>query len=234
MCVSKSWRWRITLTLALLASAASAQQQPTREQEQLRRLRLQVQQLQQEQTARQDAAQRAAAEAGSVKTQLIAAQAELRQLQASATQQTQSAQALQKELGAARDGQTALQAQLEQAQSALQDSGKTVAGLRAEAATLQQRLAQHAAAQDALQSRHNVQAQGLQLCIANNQALGEIGADLLQRYRNKGLAEVLAHNEPFLQLQRVALDNLTAGYQDKLDQLALKAGGARPEPPRAP
>jgi hypothetical protein len=63
--------------------------------------------------------------------------------------------------------------------------------------------------------------------------LGLAGISHTQLYADKGVADVLAHNEPFLQTRRVALENLLQGYQDKLDKLALKAAAAAPGTPPA-
>jgi chromosome segregation ATPase len=223
-----------------VAMAAAFGEPSSRELEQIRRLRMQVQELQQEQTAQQDAAQRAAAEKAEAKAKLDAAQAELRRTRSAAGAQAQSLGELQKELDALREERNALQAQAAELQAELQASTRSVQALRTTSAEQQRALARHEAAYADLDARHTTQARGLQTCIANNQALNEVGQELLQRYAGKGVGEVLAQNEPFLQFKRVALENLMQGYQDRLDQAALEplpgaatgagvpAGGARP------
>jgi len=222
-------------------------QQANREQEQLRRLRLQVQKLQQDQTVQQDALQRATAEkttaaeqATALRGRIGAAQAQLRRERTATALQTQATQALQKELDAAKAERTALALRLEQTQTELQGNVRTVQTLRTEGTDQQRRLATRETSFTELTARHQTQALGLQTCINNNLALRDIGLELLQRFANKGVADALAQQEPFLQFKRVAMENLLQDYQDKLDQQAVKAGAAvrrgsaTPEPARAP
>jgi chromosome segregation ATPase len=222
----------VALLAASLCGNAFAQAQNTREQEQLRRLRQQVQQLQQDQSAQQDAAQRANAEKAAARKELEAAQAELKRLRSGSSKQALATEAAQKELETASQERTALQAQLAQLQTELQEGMRLQAQLQAGSGELQGRLAARDAAFSGLTQRHAEQALGLQTCIANNQALRDIGQDLLQRFGNKGVLDVFTQNEPFLQFKRVALENLVQGYQDKLDQQALKPLAA--EAGRAP
>jgi chromosome segregation ATPase len=211
------------LAATALASASAWAQQPSREQEQIRRLRLQVQQLQQEQSTQTDAVQRANTEKAGLKGKLDAAEAELSRLRKAAANQARSAQETEQGLQALQDKQNALQASQEELKTALQASNGSLTKLRTDQAELQRTLAQRDAALADLGARHQTQAQGLQSCIANNQALAGLGRELLQRYADKGMAEVLAQNEPFLQVKRVAMENLLQGYEDKLDQQALKS-----------
>jgi chromosome segregation ATPase len=216
--------------MAVLALPAAAQSN-TREQEQIRRLRQQVQQLQQEQAAQQQATQSATAQATQAKTTLEAAQAELRRVKASQASQAQGATEAQKEIEQLRAAGAALQARLDQTQTQLQDGTRSLTQTRTEGAETARKLAFRETQLGELAERHVRQAQGLQQCIVNNQALRDLGSELMQRYADKGVADVLAYNEPFLQTRRVALENLLQGYQDKLDQLALKAAAATPVSP---
>jgi DNA repair exonuclease SbcCD ATPase subunit len=235
MCASSGLPGHLRLAaaclMAVLALPAAAQSN-TREQEQVRRLRQQVQQLQQERATQQQAAQSAAtaqaaqaAQAMQTKTALDAAQAELRSLKAS---QAKGATEAQKEIEQLRAASAALQARLDQVQNQLDTGTRSLAQLRTEGADAARKLAFRETQLGELAERHVRQAQGLQQCIVNNQALRDLGSELMQRYADKGVAEVLAQNEPFLQTRRVALENLLQGYQDKLDQLALKAAAAPP------
>ena len=230
--------------LLLVACGSALSQQTSREQEQMRRLRLQVQQLQQDQTQQQDALQRATADKAGASAELDALRAELRRVRAAGIGQTRDTQAARKELDAARQEQAALKVLLDQAQVELQTRGRSNDAARAANDELQRGLVLGATAHTDLTSRHAAQTLGLQTCIANNQALRDIGLDLMQLYAHKSVADVWAQNEPFLQVQRVALENLLQGYQDKLDDKALKAAagsataaagpsGVR-EPARAP
>ncbi len=237
MCASSRLRIASACLLAVLAAVPAltppaGAQTNTREQEQVRRLRQQVQQLQQElasqQAAQQQAAQSAtmqAAQAAQTKTALDAAQTELRRLKAS---QAKVATEAQQEIEQLRTAGAALQARLDKVQTELEGGTRSLAQSRTEGAETARKLAFRETQLGELAERHVRQAQGLQQCIVNNLALRDLGNELMQRYADKGVAEVLAQNEPFLQTRRVALENLLQGYQDKLDQLALKAAAATP------
>jgi len=253
MCASKPWRLSVRASVSapvtvsalragllicvLLTGSAWAEQTPSREQEQLRRMRQQLQQLQQQQTSDQDALRRADTDKAAAKAQADAALAELRRMRASATVQARSAAELQATIDALHTEGDALKASGAQLRSELASSQAGNDKLRGELSVQQRNLVQQQAALADLQSRHQTQAQGLQVCIANNQALHELGLDLLQRYASKGVAEVLGQHEPFVQTRRVALENLLQDYRDKLDLQALKpaaAGAAGMEAGRAP
>ena len=247
MCASSRLRVAAVCLLAALALPAGAQSN-TREQEQVRRLRQQVQQLQQQQAAQQQqqlavqqqAAQIAAAQATQAKTALDAAQAAQVELRRANASQARGAAEARNEIEQVRTSGAALQARLDQTQAELQEGKRSLVQSRSEGADTARRLAARETQLGELAERHVRQAQGLQQCIVNNQALRDLGGDLMQRYADKSVADVLAQNEPFLQTRRVALENLLQGYQDKLDQLALKAAATAPgtapgeAPTRAP
>lgn len=233
MCASRPSPWLARGLAALLCGAVVtgtlAQQQPSREQEQLRRLRLQVQELQKDQATQRESVQRADAEKAASAAQLqkttdqvATLQGELRRGRTASAAQTLALDAAQKQLDAERQERAALQARLDRSQTELQANARSIERQRIDAAELQRRLGTGETALASLSARHSVQATGLQTCIANNQTLRDIGLDMLQRYATKTVADVLAQNEPFLQVRRVAMENLVQGYEDKLDAQALK------------
>ena len=61
------------------------------------------------------------------------------------------------------------------------------------------------------------QAQIIQACEEKNVALYQLGTDLLQRYRNKGVMDAVKQAEPFTQLERVKVENLLQEYAEKMD-----------------
>jgi len=212
--------------LALIPASA---QQASREQEQVRRLRLQVQQLQQNQATERDNAQRAAAATTTATrardvaaAERDTARAQLRRARSAIADEEARYASLQQTLDAQMRAATVLQTRLEQQQAQLTAGTKRAEELRAGTLTLQQGLQTREAAMIDLQTRHIRQGDGLRICIANNQALRDVGHELLQRYANKTVADVLAQNEPFLQFQRVKLENLLQDYQEKLDQKAVQ------------
>jgi len=238
MCASKPLLKLLALVCAsasLCLSPAWAEQQPNREQEQLRRLRQQLQQLQQQQATDQDSARRADADKAVAKKELDSAQAELRRQRASAAAQSKAAGEQQAALDMVRSERDALKASGDALRTELDAGNASGVKLRADISGLQRSLAQRDSALADLGARHQSQAQGLQSCIASNQALHALGQELLQRYAGKGVGDVIAQHEPFLQFKRVALENLLQGYQDKLDQQAIKPlTGSATESGRAP
>lgn len=56
----------------------------------------------------------------------------------------------------------------------------------------------------------------LKMCGDKNTALFTIGNEILDRYRDIDLADVLAVREPFLGLKRVELENAAQDYEDRL------------------
>jgi hypothetical protein len=223
-----------------LMMASAFGQQNSREQELLRRLRLQVQRLQQDQAAQRDAAQRADAEKAATAAERDAATAErdatrtrLRAAMAASATEQQRAEAAEKLLETARKEMAAASLRMGQLQTESEARGRDADKLRNEVIELQRRLSDGGTAYAGLQQRHMRQAEGLLICIASNQALRNIGLDLLQRYAGKTVAEVLAQDEPFLQFQRVKLENLLQDYEDKLDRQAVKPVPGSPSAGRA-
>jgi len=206
---------------ALGAATAFAQSAPSREQEQIRRLRQQVQQLQQEQSASAAAVQQASARSSELKAQLDAAERALQAARSAGGERSRSLADAQQALQTLRVEQAALLVSRDEARALLETSTRDVQTQRAERARQQAALLQRDAAAADLAMRLRTQAGGLQTCIANNDALHALGHELLGRYANKGVWEAASQNEPFLQLKRVALENLVSGYRDKLDQQAL-------------
>ncbi|SEH65962.1 hypothetical protein [Magnetospirillum fulvum] len=60
-------------------------------------------------------------------------------------------------------------------------------------------------------------------CEAKNAALYKVGAEILDRYAARDIAETLLDREPFLGVKKVELQSLVQDYQDKLlDQKAVQ------------
>jgi chromosome segregation ATPase len=220
----------IALALACAAGTVAAQT-ANRDQEMVRRLRQQVQQLQAQQAtaqaAQQAELQTARDAAASQKAALQALQAEQRRASQASAEREQRASAAEQALQTLQAERTALQQQFDLLQQRQRDTEASLVKARSEGDGLQTNLKRRELQLAELAERHLVQAQGLKQCIDNNQALQVLGRELLQRYVDKGLGETLATAEPFLQTRRVALENLVQGYEDKLDQLALKAATAQ-------
>ena len=55
-------------------------------------------------------------------------------------------------------------------------------------------------------------------CTEKNQRLYMLNIELLNRYKKKGVWAALLQKEPFTQLQRVEIENITLEYQQKFDE----------------
>lgn len=203
-----AWRCGVVALLLSLASSLSLAQSD-KDAEQLKRLRLQMRQVQQQ-------AQQAQANADQARQQaeasLKAQEGELQKHRGAASTASRRSAALAKELDALKPEHertlaelAALKAQHEAlvvaSKAAQAQSTETEGSLRAQLAQL------------------NAQ---MQRTSGDNLALAELGLELLQRYEDKGLGEVLSANEPFIQAGRVKLENLKASYQQRLDAARLK------------
>jgi chromosome segregation ATPase len=81
-----------------------------------------------------------------------------------------------------------------------------------------------------LQSSMASQSRALGACENKNERLVQVGAEILGRYRSKGLMEGLSQQEPVLQLGDVEMFNLVQDYRDKIDaeRIAPAARNTRP------
>lgn len=226
MCVSDRRRVAAVVLVAILAAAsavAQAQTAPSREQELIRRLRAQVQQLQQAQTGQQTELAQLQARSTALTQQLQERDATLRTLRG---ERARALDAATRDAEAERATSARLAAGSETLRVQLDDSTRALQALRAEQSRTRQQLTEGSAQASELQRRHVTQGEGLQSCIERNEQLRVLGHELLARYENKGPWEAAQAQEPFLQFQRVALENLVRGYRDKLDAAALRAPAA--------
>jgi chromosome segregation ATPase len=206
---------RLASLLALLITCGGAAAQQDRQaQQQQRRQQLQMQQLQQQ-----------LQEAQAAKAKLEAENAELKK----------SAESRERQAGAA----VATQRQLDQKLKAAEAERSTLAGSAADLerrlADAQKRAAEALAAKDRelaelgrtlktgelretdLQGRFREQVRLVSECSEKNERLVQVGAELLGRYRDKGLGDVLRNREPVLGFADVATFNLLQDLRDRLD-----------------
>lgn len=195
------------LCLALVAGAAHA---GDREQEQVHRLKLQLRQMQQQQS---DAEAKLAADTAALSSSVDAAKKEASSSKAAAAQASRRVAALNGELQSLRDDKTTLTAQVAQLQKQLEEQKQALQNYKDEAIAQAQ---EQKGVYDTLHARY-------QQCRQDNVQLYELGGELLTRYENKGIGEVLSAKEPFVQLGRVKLENLAAQYRDKLDVARIRA-----------
>jgi len=200
----------------VLTGAAFAQQ-ATREQEQLRRLRQQVQQMTQEHTDAQAAAQKSSTEYASLQQRLKQAEAGGGSSQAKLGVAQRQLVMLDAELTTLKAEHAALLAQQAEAKTAQAQTTTRLTQTSTELARSQQALASREAAFNALSTEQKALDGRYQQCTAQNTALAELGSEVISRYANRGMDEMLALREPFVQTRRVALENLVLTYRERLD-----------------
>ncbi|TAK82230.1 MAG: hypothetical protein EPO12_07110 [Aquabacterium sp.] len=209
--------WRALAASCLVLSCIGAHAADSKkDQEQMRRLRQQLQQLQQEQATQQEAATRATQEKAAAEADLKKTRAEADAAKAASSRK---AAVLSKDLQVATTERDALKAQLEEARAQLEKTGADLKATREKLAARDTQWAQ-------LDASHKAQSASLASCVQHNVRLYQLGSELLTRWENKGLSEVLAQNEPFAQLKRVELENLADDYRDKLARERQPAGAA--------
>lgn len=201
---SRAWALALLGCSLVLGSTAALAQSAAAGDEQVRRLRLQMRQLQ---SSMQETQEKAEADRQAAQQALSAAQTELSREKAAAASAGGRLAALSRELAAARAEGEALEKQLGELKAALAQGSEQQAACRTELTVTRQELG---AANTRLNGR-------LKQCVAYNHELHGIGQDLLQRYENKGLGEVLGASEPFIQGARVRLENLSAELRGKLE-----------------
>lgn len=204
----KGWA-RLLAIVSLAASAAVAQAQTDKDAEQVKRLRLQVRQVQQQQQQAQEAQAKADQARQQAEQALQAQSSDLTAQRAQTGAASRRAAGLSKELDALKAEHAQTLSELAALKQQLQVSRQAH-----EASTLREGRLTQAGQQLSAQ---------LQRCGSDNAALADLGLDILQRYENKGVAEVLSANEPFVQTGRVKLENLKADYLRRIDAARFKS-----------
>ena len=209
-------RYRAAVVGALaLLTATAALSQATPDNRQVRRLQLQMQALQQQlqeaQTAKgkveaDKAVDKAAAEkstaeqakqAGSLKGQLRKTGDELKAAAAERARLAGQVAALERQLAEQKRG------------------GDETLAQKARELTQFTKLRDDQQAQ--LQRAHDEQVVQVGECTAKNGRLIQLSAELLDRYRNKSVADVVKQREPLLGLGDVSLFNQVQDYRDRAD-----------------
>ncbi len=223
--LARSLRARIGKTAAIVAAvcglfvalSASAQQDDRRAREAARRMQQMQQQLTQEKAQLEQDKAKLEKEGADKEKQIKQLQARVKRTEAGTKQSEADAKEKAAEVARLKAELEALSLKfVEQREKAdrLADSFKTsvetIKTRDAEKETLNAR---------GLQQREIVgrQAQLIQACEEKNAALYQLGTDLMQRYRNKGVMDALKQAEPFTQLERVKVENLLQEYAEKMD-----------------
>ncbi len=208
-------RWPLAGLIVALAAVA---QQPSREQEQIRRLRQQVQQLQADLASAQQSAQAARAEADK---RAGAAQAEASRARRSAGTSAARVQELEQRLQAVSTERDGLQTQLTASQAEVERLRPALAQARAQSGADTLRVQRRETELEGLQQRFARQNAALDLCSRHNQSLRSVSLDLLGRWQRMDWRDALASKEPFVQTERVRIENLVQGYEEQIDRASL-------------
>ena len=215
--------WAIAACV-LLPAAASAQDKSA--ERAARRAQLQMQNLQQQVQDAQAAQAKADADKAEAEKKLSAQAQEIPRAQATA----QHAAAALKASEAAR---AELQARLDalQKQSAEQKRAADDA-LAAKTAEFKATLDYRDAQQRQLQARFDNEVGQVFACADKNDKLIQLSAELLDRYRKKGLAEIASQHDPLLGIGQVEMFNLVQDYRDRTaaQRLAPTTIGQPPQP----
>lgn len=194
-------------SLILLAAGVAFAQSGDDARKAARRAQLQVQQAQQEAQAAQAA-----------KSKLETDKAELDKKLASQGQQ----------LGQLKGALPKLQEKLKGVEAERDELATKLAALEKElaerkltadaaAASTQRTLKQRDDAQALLKREHDAQVALVGECTAKNERLVRLSAELLDRYRNKSVGDVLKQRDPVLGLGDVQMFNLVQEYRDKAE-----------------
>ncbi len=209
---------------ALLPASAAAQDKTA--ERAARRAQLQLQNLQQQVQDAQAAQAKADADKAEAEKKLSAQAQEIPRAQASA----QHAAAALKASEAAR---AELQARLDalQKQGAEQKRGDD-AELAARTAEFKAALDWRDAQQRQLQARFDNEVGQVFACADKNDRLIQLSAELLERYRRKGFAEVASQKDPLLGIGQVEMFNLVQDYRDRTaaQKLVPTTIGQPPQP----
>jgi chromosome segregation ATPase len=202
------------LAACVLLPLAAGAQDKTAERA-ARRAQLQLQSLQQQVQDAQAAQSRADADKAAAERKLAAQAQEIPRVQAAA----QHAAAALKASEAARAELQARLAALEK--QAAEQKRSDDAAHADKLAEVQEKLAYREAQQRLLQTRFDNELEQVFACTDKNQKLIELSAELLDRYRRKGLAEIASQRDPVLGLGQVQVFNLVQDYRERAEAQRL-------------
>jgi chromosome segregation ATPase len=235
LCTRLARRGAAALLLIMLAGAASAQTQPDRSAERnARRQQLQLQNLQQQVQETQAAKAQAEAAKAEAEKRLQGQQRELPKLQGALRKASDGLKAAEAERDTLATQVEELRKQLAAAESlAGEKRMATDAALAARDKEIE-RQRQTAGARDAtiaqLEAGLGDQTRLVGECTDKNQRLVKLGAELLTRWRDKGLRDVVRQTEPVLGLGDVQMFNLVQDYRDRTEAERFNPGASRASP----
>lgn len=90
-----------------------------------------------------------------------------------------------------------------------------------ELTAVKQQLKQQTEQRKLLETQLQKQTGNFSVCYENNKKLYDLNTQLLSRYQNKGLSDVLKQKEPFTGMKQVEIENLVQDYRYQLDDLQV-------------
>ncbi|MEP6502056.1 MAG: hypothetical protein ABJD97_01900 [Betaproteobacteria bacterium] len=211
--------------LCVALPLAAAAQDKTAERA-ARRAQLQMQSLQQQVQDAQSAQARAAADKAEADKKLAAQAQEIPRAQAVARK---SADALKASEAARAELQARLDALQKQSTEQKRRDDAALAQKTSELSFVVHAWdAQHAQ----LQASYDNEIAQMAQCSDRNDRLVKLGAELVDRYRDKGLAQIAVQRDPVLGLGQVQMFNYVQDTRDRLDALRLAPtpAGQKPRP----
>ena len=203
------------LFLVLATAAGSATAQADRNAERAaRRTQMQVQQLQQQ-------LQQAQSEKTRLDTERTAIEGQLKAREQAAARAAASQRVADHKLKTAESEREALAAKVAELERALQDARRStdeaLAARDRQLAEAAGALKTRQAAEQVLQVRFAEQVRLVTECTDKNERLTSLSAELVQRYRSKGVWQAAREREPLLGLSDVQSFNLLQDYVDRAD-----------------
>lgn len=204
----------VLISLSLAAPPALAQG-ADRERELIRRLQLQLRKVDEERA--QLASQKADAE-----QKAAALEKKLSAEQEAAADASRRADGLEGSVAALRKENEALRARQE---GELERLKAQLAQESARGRELASKLEQTEAQRARLDAAAGICGQDLDLCRKKNGELSALSRELAEKYRDKGLLDVLLKGEPFTGLRQVEVENTVEDALERIEALRAEPGG---------
>jgi len=201
----------LAFVMAVMMTLAQAQQQDRTAERNLRRLQLQMQGLQQQLDEAQAARTRLDADKSAAEKELARQQSEIPRAQGALRKKDDELKASEAARAELATRLAALEKELaERKRSGDESLAARDKAMAAAAAQFEQQRAEQA-------GRETAQGRELAECSDKNQRLARLGAELLERYRRKGVAEALKQREPVFGFGDVEMFNVVQEARDRIE-----------------
>lgn len=138
---------------------------------------------------------------------------------------TQQVDKLTKELATAKSASGADKQKLEQKYGTALEQWKTQGEkLNEQLGSVRAQGKKEAAERADLEESLKKQTANFAQCYENNKKLYAVNQELINRYQDKGFADVLRQREPLTGIKQVDVENLVQDYQYQIDSLQVKSG----------